>query len=236
MSSPDTPSPELEPSPEYLPIKKAVISVSDKEGLVDFAQGLIDEGVEIISTGGTLRELRGEGVPATPIEEYTGFPEILGGRVKTLQARIHAELLADGRNPEHMATLHDLDFEAIDLVAVNLYPFEKKVAEGVEFEEAVENIDIGGPTLLRGGGKNWESTVAVVNPKRYSAILEEIREHGGVARQTRYDCFQEVFQHTAAYDGRISEWANDQELPPSRLLASEELGQDAPPSQDDAES
>src|SRR3954467_5916083 len=144
-------------------IRRALLSVSDKRGLVDFARGLKELGVEIVSTGGTARELQREGIEIRPIDDYTGFPEILDGRVKTLNPRIYAGLLAVRSNPEHVATLEQQGIEPIDLVCVNLYPFERRAAaRGAEYEEVIENIDIGGPTLIRAAAKNHQFAAVVV--------------------------------------------------------------------------
>src|SRR3954467_13176398 len=146
-------------------IRRALLSVSDKRGLVDFARGLKELGVEIVSTGGTARELQREGIEIRPIDDYTGFPEILDGRVKTLNPRIYAGLLAVRSNPEHVATLEQQRIEPIDLVCVNLYPFERTAAaRGAEYEEVIENIDIGGPTLIRAAAKNHQFAAVVVTP------------------------------------------------------------------------
>ena len=147
-------------------MRRALLTVSDKRGLVEFARGLRELGVEIVSTGGTARELQREGIEIRPIDDYTGFPEILDGRVKTLNPRIYAGLLAVRSNPEHVATLEQQGIEPIDLVCVNLYPFERTAAaRGAEYEEVIENIDIGGPTLIRAAAKNHPFAAVVVTPE-----------------------------------------------------------------------
>src|SRR5438874_6166706 len=162
--------------PGAVRVRRALLTVSDKRGLVDFARGLVELGVEIVSTGGTARELAEAGIDTRAIDDYTGFPEILDGRVKTLNPRIYAGLLAVRGNPEHLATLDELGVEPIDLVCVNLYPFERVSAErGVPDEEVIENIDIGGPTLIRAAAKNHLYTAAVVRPESYDAVLDELR-------------------------------------------------------------
>ncbi|MEW8979103.1 MAG: bifunctional phosphoribosylaminoimidazolecarboxamide formyltransferase/IMP cyclohydrolase [Symbiobacterium sp.] len=188
-------------------VKRALISVYDKRGIVEFARGLADLGVEIISTGGTYRALHGAGVPVREVAEVAGFPEILDGRVKTLQPQIHAGILAIRSNPRHMAQLAEHGVAPIDLVVVNLYPFRETVANpAVTLEEAVEQIDIGGPAMVRAAAKNWQDVGVVVNPDRYEAILAELRETGGLSLQTRFALMLEAFQHTAAYDGAIAGW------------------------------
>src|SRR5437899_5350205 len=162
--------------PGAVRVRRALLSVSDKRGLVDFARGLSELGIEIVSTGGTARELSEAGIGTRPIDEYTGFPEILDGRVKTLNPRIYAGLLALRSKPEHIATLAEQDIEPIDLVCVNLYPFERTASRrGVSTEEVVENIDVGGSTLIRAAAKNHPFSAVVTSPESYDAVLEELR-------------------------------------------------------------
>ena len=189
-------------------IRRALISVSDKTGIVDFAKGLADLGVEILSTGGTKRVLEEAGVPVVAVEDYTGFPEMLDGRVKTLHPKIHGGLLALRDNEEHVSQLEAHGILPIDLVVVNLYPFRETVARpGVTLAEAVENIDIGGPTMIRSAAKNFRFVAVVCNPQRYPAILEEMRANdGALSDETRRELALEAFKHTAQYDIAISSW------------------------------
>ena len=169
-------------TPGDVKVARALLSVSDKRGLVEFAKGLADLGVEIISTGGTRRELEEAGVETRAIDDYTGFPEILDGRVKTLNPKLHAGLLAVRSNPEHVQTMAEHGIEPIDLVCVNLYPFEQTAArKGVSDAEVIENIDVGGPTMIRAAAKNHAFVAVVVEPESYDAVLEELRQSGGVA-------------------------------------------------------
>jgi phosphoribosylaminoimidazolecarboxamide formyltransferase/IMP cyclohydrolase len=189
-------------------VRRALISVSDKTGVADFAKGLAAAGVEILSTGGTATALREAGVEVTDVSEFTGQEEILGGRVKTLHPRLHAALLARRGDPEHMATLEREGIEPIDLVCVNLYPFEETVAgHDVAHDVAVENIDIGGPTMIRAAAKNHESVVVVVKPESYDAVCAELEESGGeISASTRHWLANEAFAQTARYDAAISRW------------------------------
>ena len=185
-------------------IKRALVSVSDKTGIVEFASALTEMGVEIISTGGTAHALSDAGVTVTPIDKVTGFPEILNGRVKTLHPKIHGALLAVRESEDHMRQLAENGIETIDLVVVNLYPFEKTVArEDVTIEDAIENIDIGGPTMLRSAAKNNRYVGAVTDPDDYNLVLNEIREQGGLSEKTRRYLAVKVFRHTADYDSAI---------------------------------
>jgi phosphoribosylaminoimidazolecarboxamide formyltransferase/IMP cyclohydrolase len=188
-------------------ITRALISVSDKSGIVDFARGLAASGIAIVSTGGTASLLAREGVPVTEVSAYTGFPEMLDGRVKTLHPKIHAGLLARADQPAHQAALAAAGIERIGLLVVNLYPFEATVARPeCPLEEAVENIDIGGPTMLRAAAKNYGAVAAVVDPADYSRVLAEIRSSGEVSAETRFALAKKVFAHTAAYDGAIANY------------------------------
>ncbi|NPV60175.1 MAG: bifunctional phosphoribosylaminoimidazolecarboxamide formyltransferase/IMP cyclohydrolase [Actinobacteria bacterium] len=186
-------------------IERALLSVSNKAGIVGLARELREMGVEIISTGGTETKLRGEGIDVVPISDVTGFPEMLDGRVKTLHPHIHAALLADRSNPEHMRQLKEKGIKPIDLVVVNLYPFAETIAQpGTTLEQAVEQIDIGGVTLIRAAAKNFSSVAVVTNPKRYSSLLLEMRRNGGgLSEETRKSLAAEGFRHTAAYDAAI---------------------------------
>ena len=180
---------------------RALVSVSDKAGLVGFVQGLQDCGWEIIATGGTQKLLEESGVKTIGISEVTGFPEICDGRVKTLHPKVHGALLARRDVPAHMETLKENGIETIDLVCVNLYPFRQTIArEDVTMEDAVENIDIGGPSMLRSAAKNWESVTVVCDPSDYDGILAEIREKGNTSRETRLKLSAKAYTHTAEYD------------------------------------
>ncbi len=187
--------------------KLALLSVSDKTGLVDFGRGLAELGFTILSTGGTKKALSEAGVPVKSVSEATGFPEILDGRVKTLHPIIHGGILARRDLEEHRLQLEAHGIGAIDLVCVNLYPFAQTVAKpGVTLEEAVENIDIGGPTMVRAAAKNFNHVTVVVNPARYSQVLSELKESGRVSDETRFALAVEAFSHTAEYDAMISSW------------------------------
>ncbi len=188
-----------------LTIKRALISVSDKQGIVEFASALHAAGVEIISTGGTHSLLTSNNIPAKQISEITGFPEILDGRVKTLHPAVHAGLLAVLDNPEHQAQLAQHHITPIDLVVVNLYPFEATIAQqDVHLDDAIENIDIGGPTMLRSAAKNYRFTAVIVNHERYAPFLRELKERNGISEETCFELAKEVFRHTAHYDSMIS--------------------------------
>jgi phosphoribosylaminoimidazolecarboxamide formyltransferase / IMP cyclohydrolase len=186
-------------------VRRAILSVSDKHGLVPFARGLREAGVELLSTGSTAEILQGEGIEVTAVSEVTGMPEMLGGRVKTLHPAIHGGILADRRDPGHIEELDRHGIVAIDLVAVNLYPFEATVASGAERDEVVEKIDIGGPTLVRAAAKNFSSVVVVVSPARYPEVLEAV-VGGGVPADLRAALAEEAFVHVAAYDAAIAAW------------------------------
>jgi phosphoribosylaminoimidazolecarboxamide formyltransferase / IMP cyclohydrolase len=204
-----TPSSEIAPEPagESLPVRRALVSVADKTGVADFAAGLAKQGVEIVSTGGTQSVLGEAGVEVRPVEDLTGFPEILDGRVKTLHPRLHAALLAVRDNPEHAETLRDQEIEQIDLVCVNLYPFERTVSRlDVPEEEAIENIDVGGPTMIRAAAKNHRYIAVVVRPESYDAVLSELEETGELSAATRHWLANEAFAYTARYDAAISRW------------------------------
>jgi phosphoribosylaminoimidazolecarboxamide formyltransferase/IMP cyclohydrolase len=189
-------------------IKRALISVSDKTGVVDFAKELSAFGVEILSTGGTAALLRKEGLSVKDVSEFTGFPEMLDGRVKTLHPKVHGGLLGMRDNPEHVAKMAEHGIEPIDMVVVNLYPFQATVArEGCTLEDAIENIDIGGPTMLRSAAKNNRDVTVLVDCSDYASVLAEMKESGGaVCRPTNFRLAVKVYQHTAAYDGAISNW------------------------------
>jgi phosphoribosylaminoimidazolecarboxamide formyltransferase / IMP cyclohydrolase len=203
------PSSEIAPEPagDSLPVRRALISVSDKTGVADFAAGLAKLGVEIVSTGGTQSVLSEAGIEVRGVEDLTGFPEILDGRVKTLHPNLHAALLAIRDNDEHAATLREHEIEPIDLVCVNLYPFERTVARvDTPEEEAIENIDVGGPTMIRAAAKNHRYVAVVVRPESYDAVLSELKETGELSAATRHWLANEAFAYTARYDAAISRW------------------------------
>jgi len=207
---------------------RALVSVSDKTGIVEFAKELVDLGVEIISTGGTYSKLKQEGIPAIEISELTGFPECLDGRVKTLHPKVHAGILAMRANAEHMQQLKELDVETIDLVIVNLYPFKATILkEGVTRAEAVENIDIGGPTMLRSAAKNYQDVAVVTDPVDYEKVLAELKADGAVSLDTKFYLMQKVFMHTSNYDTMIADYLkkerNDYSLPDTLTMTFEKV-------------
>jgi phosphoribosylaminoimidazolecarboxamide formyltransferase/IMP cyclohydrolase len=189
-------------------VRRALVSVSDKTGVAEFARVLADLGVEILSTGGTATALREAGVEVTDVSEFTGQEEILDGRVKTLHPRLHAALLANRRDPEHVATLEREGIEPIDLVCVNLYPFEETIAgNDVDEDTAIENIDIGGPTMIRAAAKNHDGVAVIVKPECYDAVSAELDEtRGEISASTRHWLANEAFAQTARYDAAISRW------------------------------
>ncbi len=188
-------------------IKRAIISVSDKTGIVDFAKELSSLGVEILSTGGTAKILKENGIDVIEISDYTGFPEIMDGRVKTLHPKIHGGILALRDNKEHVEKMEELGIKPIDMVVVNLYPFEKTIEkENSTFEDAIENIDIGGPTMIRASAKNFKFVVVIIDPKDYNKILTEIKTNGDVSYSTRLYLAQKVFERMSNYDGKIAEY------------------------------
>ena len=195
-------------------IKRAIISVTDKTGIVDFAKSLAGFHVEILSTGGTARALREGGVLVTDISAYTGFPEMMDGRVKTLHPKVHGGLLGLRDNPEHVKVMAEHGIESIDLVVVNLYQFEKTVSrEGVTLEEAIENIDIGGPSMLRSAAKNFKDVTVIVDPDDYAEILKEMEASSGeTLLSTRFRLARKVFRLTHEYDGAISRYLSEQAL------------------------
>src|SRR6201991_1535012 len=186
-------------------IRRALISVYRKTGLVELAQGLTKAGVEIVSTGSTAKTIADKGIPVTRVEELTGFPEVLDGRVKTLHPRVHAGLLADLRKPEHAAALEQLGIAAFELVVVNLYPFSETVDSGASVDECVEQIDIGGPSMVRAAAKNHPSVAIVTSPERYADVLGALAI-GGFTLEQRKRLAAEAFAHTAAYDVQVASW------------------------------
>ena len=195
------------------PIRRALISVSDKTGLVPFARALVGLGIEIISTGGTAKLLAAEGIANTEISTFTGFPEMLDGRVKTLHPKVHGGLLFVRDNPDHCAQAAAHGIQPIDLVVVNLYPFEKTIAQaGTTLEEAIEQIDIGGPSMLRSAAKNYRSVTVVVDPADYADVLENIQANDGATTLKLRERFGiKVFVTTAKYDGAIANYLNKEQ-------------------------
>ncbi|MGA9159308.1 MAG: bifunctional phosphoribosylaminoimidazolecarboxamide formyltransferase/IMP cyclohydrolase [Actinomycetota bacterium] len=197
------------------PVRRALLAVYDKDGVVEFARGLADLGVAIVSSGGTAATLRDAGVPVTPVEEITGFPEMLDGRVKTLHPKVHAGILADRRKPDHLGQLAEQGIEPIDLVVVNLYPFRETVASGAREDDVIEKIDIGGPAMVRAAAKNFASVGVVVSPSRYPDVLNALRTEGGLSLELRRGLAAQAFAHTAAYDAAVAGWfaSADEALP-----------------------
>jgi len=188
-------------------VTRALLSVSDKSGIVELARALAALGVELLSTGGTAKLLQKEGLKVTEVSAYTGFPEMLDGRVKTLHPKIHSGLLARRDDPAHTAAMKKAGFAPIDLLVVNLYPFQATVADpDCRLDDAIENIDIGGPAMLRAAAKNHAGVAAVVDPADYAKIIEELKRHGAVTDATRFDLARKVFAHTAAYDGAVANY------------------------------
>lgn len=186
---------------------RALVSVSDKEGIVELCKELVELNIEVISTGGTAKLLKERGIKVTPISQITGFPECLDGRVKTLHPKIHGGILAVRDNENHMKQLEELQIKPIDIVIVNLYPFKKTIErDGVPLEEAIENIDIGGPTMLRSSAKNYKDVTVVTDPSDYELIIKELKEFGQVSYDTKYHLAVKVFEHTAQYDSMISNY------------------------------
>jgi len=191
---------------------RALISVSDKTGIVELATELTSMGVEIISTGGTYKKLKDAGIDVIPVDSITGFPECLDGRVKTLHPKIHAGILAMRSNPEHMKQLKKLDVDTIDIVVINLYPFRETISkENVKLEDAIENIDIGGPTMLRSAAKNYQDVAVVVDPADYPKIISELKQNGTVSEATKFNLSYKVFEHTASYDALIANYLREQQ-------------------------
>ena len=190
---------------DRIQLRRALLSVYDKEGLEELATALHAAGVELVSTGSTATRIAAAGIPVTPVEKLTGFPECLDGRVKTLHPRVHAGILADRRLPAHVSQLKELDVAPFDLVAVNLYPFEATVASGAGTDECVEQIDIGGPSMVRAAAKNHPSVAVVTSTSQYPAVLAALAE-GGFTLQQRRDLATEAFRHTASYDIAVASW------------------------------
>ncbi len=206
-------------------VRRALLSVHDKAGVVELAQGLHESGVELVSSGGTASVLRSAGIPVTGVAEVTGAPEILGGRVKTLHPKIHGGILADRAKPEHLAELGDHSIAPIDLVICNLYPFERTVASAnVDMNDAVEQIDIGGPAMVRAAAKNFSSVAVVVSPARYPSVIDAISTTGSVPIDLRRELAREAFTHTASYDAAIARYfAAPGEWPERLVLAGDKI-------------
>jgi phosphoribosylaminoimidazolecarboxamide formyltransferase/IMP cyclohydrolase len=213
---------------EVTAVRRALLAVYDKQGVVDLGRALVDMGVTLVSSGGTAATLADAGLPVTPVEQVTGSPEMLGGRVKTLHPAIHGGILADRRKPEHVDQLAEQGIEPFDLVVVNLYPFRETVASGAGVDDVIEKIDIGGPAMVRAAAKNFESVGVVVDPARYDGVLDELRREGGLTRETRRALAAAAYAHTAAYDAAVATWFAEQnggeELPAYVGLAYEKIG------------
>jgi phosphoribosylaminoimidazolecarboxamide formyltransferase/IMP cyclohydrolase len=192
-------------------VRRALLAVYDKTGVVAFARALREREVQLVSSGGTAATLREAGIEVTEVADLTGFPEMLGGRVKTLHPAIHGGLLADQRDPDHLAQIAAQGIEPFDLLVSNLYPFRETVAAGATLEDSIEKIDIGGPAMVRAGAKNFESVGVIVNPDRYETVLDELQLEGGLTRATRFALAAEAFAHTAAYDAAVGGWFAQQE-------------------------
>jgi phosphoribosylaminoimidazolecarboxamide formyltransferase/IMP cyclohydrolase len=220
-------SPAAPAAPRAVRIHRALLSVSDKRGIVDFARGLAELGVEIVSTGGTAAALAEAGLEVRPIDDFTGFPEIMDGRVKTLHPKLYAGLLAVRDNAEHLAQAEEQNIEFVDLICVNLYPFERTAgARGASEADVIENIDIGGPTMLRAAAKNHAYAAVVVKPESYDAVLEELRDAGGtLSMPTRESLAAEAFAYTARYDTAIARWFAEKsdDFPPLFIRAYEKV-------------
>lgn len=211
------------PTPDNHQIKRAIISVSDKSGIQEFAAELEKLGIEIYSTGGTKKKIADAGVKVSSVSDITGFPEILDGRVKTLHPNIHAGILADLGKESHEKELEEHDIKSIDLMVVNLYPFEETLKKNAPHDEMIENIDIGGPTMLRAAAKNYKWTAVVVNPDNYSTVLAELKANDNTLKETtRVKLAGEVFSHTANYDSMISNYFNEHnniDLPETKSIS-----------------
>ena len=189
--------------------ERAIISLTDKSGIEGFAKELEALGIEILSTGGTAKKMRESGIVVKDVAEFTGFPEMLGGRVKTLHPKIHGGILAQKTNPDHVEQMKQHGLEAIDIVAVNLYAFEKTVADpSCTLANAIENVDIGGPTMLRSSAKNFQDVTVIVDPADYPIVLAELKEHGNTTLKTRFRLAVKVFELTSTYDTAIAAWLN----------------------------
>ncbi len=198
---------------DIVPIKRALISVSDKSGVETIARFLAERGTEVLSTGGTFKTLADAGVAVKTVDSYTGHPEIMDGRVKTLHPKIHGGILALRDNPSHVRDMDDNGISGIDMVVVNLYPFRETIAKpDVTLADAIENIDIGGPTMVRSSAKNHKFVTIVVDPSDYEIVMKEIESQGGVTLKTRERLAVKAFGHTASYDAAITEYLTGQYL------------------------
>ncbi|NDV19557.1 IMP cyclohydrolase [Pseudodesulfovibrio sp. JC047] len=194
---------------KVLPVKRAILSVTDKSGLAEFGRFLTDNDCELVSTGGTKKMLKEAGLPVTSVSDVTDFPEILGGRVKTLHPHIHGGILADKDNEGHMETLRDFGIEPFDLVCVNLYNFADAVAKGLDLKAAVEQIDIGGPTMLRATAKNFHSICVIPDPKYYPVVQKEIEENNGISLAFRKEMAALTFKLVSEYDAMITKYLSE---------------------------
>jgi phosphoribosylaminoimidazolecarboxamide formyltransferase/IMP cyclohydrolase len=187
--------------------ERALISLTDKSGIEGFARELESLGIEILSTGGTAKKMRDSGIKVKDVSEFTGFPEMLDGRVKTLHPKVHGGILAQKGNPDHLRQMKEHGLQAIDIVAVNLYAFDKATADpNCTLAHAIENIDIGGPTMLRAAAKNFQDVTVIVDPADYPVVIAEIKEHGNTTLKTRFRLCAKVFALTSKYDTAISAW------------------------------
>lgn len=192
-----------------LPIKRAILSVTDKSGLAEFAAFLCEQGVELVSTGGTKKMLQEAGLRVTSVSDVTDFPEILGGRVKTLHPNIHGGILADKDDPGHMEVLREFSIAPFDMICVNLYNFADAAKKGLSLREAIEQIDIGGPCMLRASAKNFHSVCVVPGPQHYATIRKELEENGNVSLELRKDLAAETFRLTSEYDAMITKYISE---------------------------
>jgi phosphoribosylaminoimidazolecarboxamide formyltransferase/IMP cyclohydrolase len=209
--------------------RRALISVFKKDGVADLARELDSRGYEIVSTGGTAADLKKSKVPVVGVSKATGFPEILDGRVKTLHPAIHGGILARRDLPEHVKALADQGIAPVDIVVVNLYPFEDKVAKGAPFAEAIENIDVGGPAMLRAAAKNFQHVAVVVDPADYGLLLEQLDRPGGIDAATRLYFAQKAFRHTARYDAAIAGYLAQVESGPEGYAVAESSARPSTP-------
>ncbi len=203
-------------------VERALISLTDKSGIEDFARALAELGVEILSTGGTAKKMRDNDIAVTDVSEFTGFPEMLDGRVKTLHPLVHGGILNQRENADHQQQCREHGIKPIDIVAVNLYAFEKTVADpNCSLADAIENIDIGGPTLLRASAKNFHDVTVIVDPADYEQVLSEIKESGNTTLKTRFKLAVKVFQLTSTYDTAIADWLVNVDVDSNAYLSGE---------------